>query len=213
MPAGKPFAPGRIPFHLPFDPGRGQFPERKISGILFARHHFDAAAGLDIHFVWPQPSVFGQFGRVKINAVGNDVGKPLFLKFFDQVKLLGDGVGRLDPDVGFLDTQQGQVFFESIGVELRHLPDCLLLALGAFFHLILARVLVAGQMTHVGYVHDMFDLVTVVAQHAFQNIFKNVGAQVANMGIPINRGPTGIDRYQILVDGTKFFNFSGKGVV
>ena len=47
-------------------------------------------------------------------------------------------------------------------------------------------------MAHVGHVHDVLDLVAIVLQGAAQNILKDVGPQIADVGIVIDRWPTGV---------------------
>lgn len=79
---------------------------------------------------------------------------------------------------------------ERVGVELRDVPDGLAFAGGALFHLVVTGVGVAGEVAHVGDVHDVVHLVAVVLQGADQEVFENVGAEVADVGEVVHRGAT-----------------------
>lgn len=79
---------------------------------------------------------------------------------------------------------------ERVGVELRDVPDGLAFAGGALFHLVVAGVGVAGQMAHIGDVHDVVHLVAVVLQRTDQKVFENVGAEVADVGEMVHRRAT-----------------------
>ena len=79
------------------------------------------------------------------------------------------------------------VCHKGVGVELRDVPDRLAFAGGALFHLVVARVCVAGQVAYVGDVHDVVHLVAVVLERTHQKIFENVGAEVADMGEMVHR--------------------------
>lgn len=76
---------------------------------------------------------------------------------------------------------------ERVGVELRDVPDGLAFAGGALFHLVVAGVGVAGEVAHIGDVHDVVHLVAVVLQRTDQEVFENVGAEVADVGEMVHR--------------------------
>ena len=50
-------------------------------------------------------------------------------------------------------------------------------------------------MTHVGDVDHVLDLVAVEGQHAPQDVLKDVGAQIANVGIVIDGGPAAVQAH------------------
>ena len=77
-----------------------------------------------------------------------------------------------------------------VGVELRDVPDGLAFAGGALFHLVVAGVGVAGQVAHVGDVHDVVHLVAVVLERTDQEVFENVRAEVADVGEMVHRRAT-----------------------
>lgn len=79
---------------------------------------------------------------------------------------------------------------ECVGVELRDVPNGLAFAGGALFHLVVAGVGVAGEVAHVGDVHDVVHLVAVVLQRTDQEVFENVGAEVADVGEMVHRRAT-----------------------
>ena len=68
-------------------------------------------------------------------------------------------------------------------------------------------------MAHIGDVHDTLDIVALIAQSLFQHIFHNVGAQVANMGIVIDRRAAGVHFDDARIVGDKFFLFAGQRII
>jgi hypothetical protein len=74
---------------------------------------------------------------------------------------VGGGLHHVRP----LDVQLAAVVEEGVGVVLGDLKDGFVLAAGALEHLVLAGVGVAGQMSHVGDVHDPLHVVALIAQN------------------------------------------------
>ena len=193
MPARKPDPPGRVPLHLaPHIFGR-KLPQGKIGGIAFFRVFLHPRAflqGLDI--LMGKLGVVGKLRGVEINPVTGLVGVSFFFQSSDQCNLIVDRIGGFDPDIRRKYIEPGDVFLKCPGVEFSDFPGAAAFALGAFFHFVFAHVPVAGQVAHIGNIHDMLNPVSVVQQDPLQNIFKNIGAQVADVGIVINGRPAGV---------------------
>ena len=68
-------------------------------------------------------------------------------------------------------------------------------------------------MTHVGDVHDMRDSIPVINQNASENIFENIGAQIPDMGIIVNRRSAGIQSNLTGFDRLEFFLLACQRIV
>ena len=67
-----------------------------------------------------------------------------------------------------------------------------MLALGTLEHFVLAGVGVGGQMPDVRDVHDALDVVAQIAQALFQHVLHDIAAQIADVGIVVDRRAAGI---------------------
>ena len=112
---------------------------------------------------------------------------------FDESDLLRDVVGGLAQRSRKFNSQQFQIIYECLGVERRNVPRALAGAPRALFHLVFAVVTVRHKMPHVGDVHDVIDAVAIEFQNAFQAVFKQEGAVVANVLIVIHRRAAGVE--------------------
>ena len=79
---------------------------------------------------------------------------------------------------------------ESVGVELGDVPDGLAFAFCSLFHFVVAGIAIACEVAHVSDVHDVVDLVAVVVERTDQKVFKNVSAEVADVGKVVHRRAT-----------------------
>jgi hypothetical protein len=84
-------------------------------------------------------------------------------------------------------------------------PDAFLLFPGAFHHFVFAVVVVVGEMPHIGDIHHVFHLVAQKFQAAAEQIFDDVGFQVADMGVIVHGGSAGIHFHQVIRNFQRFF--------
>ena len=192
MPAGKTLAPWAFPLHLPLDPFGTELPQGKVGGMLLLAHIYPGAGQQVLHHYIGEDPVFLKLGGVKIYPVRRPVGVALLLYAPDGLDLLLYMIGGLAPDMRLLDVQVPEVALKGFGIFPGDLPGGLAGAAGALLHLVLAGIGVGFQMPHVGDVHDMIDLQSVVLQHPSQNVLEDVGAQVADMGVIVDRRTAGV---------------------
>ena len=83
-----------------------------------------------------------------------------------------------------------------------------MLTLCTFEHFILALVGIGGQVTDVGNIHNALDVVAGVAEILFQNVFHNIGAQVADVSKVVDRWAAGIHGNELRIDRDEFLTFS-----
>ncbi len=160
-----------------------------------------------------QGAVIGQFGGVEIDAVGGAVGKALLFDAADELDLLGDVVGGPAPDVRLEDIQRAaDRAVKACGVELGDLPGGLAGAARAFFHFVFAGIGIRDQVADIGDVHHMFDLVTVEFQHPAQQIFEDIGAQVADMGVVVDGRAAGIQANFRGIERRELADSTGEGI-
>src|SRR3989338_8564071 len=182
MPARKSLAPAAIPFHLPFRATWTEFPQSKVSRILLFRINLlTGPFFLAFKFQFGQFGVIRILGSIKVNSVGSLVGKALLFQLPDKVNLLFNAIGCLNPLMRHLNVQINQILIKSFGVEISYFPNALAFPLSAFFQFVFPGISIRSQMSDIGNVHYMLNLVAVEFQNPPQNIFKNVCSEVANM--------------------------------
>ena len=212
MPAGIADAPGRIPFQrLVLKLGFGE-PEHKVVLVALVSVLFDALAHADVQILGVEvveDIVALELGGVEVHVAAGKIGVAGVHQLGDDLDILVDAVGGGLDHIGGLDVELGAVVEEGVGVELGDLQHGLVLAAGALEHLVLALVGVGGQMAHVGDVHDALDVVAQEAQVLLQHVLHDVRAQVADMGIVVDRGATGVHLDDVGVVGDELLLFSG----
>ena len=154
-----------------------------------------------------------QCGGVKVYIAACQVGTPFFQQGLNHVDIFVNAVGGRLHHIGALDVQLPAVFKERVGVIPGNFQHSLILALGALDHLVFAGIGVTGQMPHVRDVHHALDIVAQIPQALFQHILHDIGAQVADMGIVIHGGATGVHLHKIRIIGDKQFLFVGSRVI
>ena len=216
VPAGIAHTPGRIPLEgLILKLGLCK-PQHKVILILLVFVLFNALtnANSQIFLVMViEDIVFVQRGGVKVHISTSQICLALLQQRLHHVDILVDAVGSRLDYIGPLDVQLVAVREEGVGIELRDLHDGLVLAAGAFEHLILAGIRVGCQMAHIGDVHNPLDIVAGVAQGFFQHIFHNIGTQVADVGVVIHRGSAGVHLHLLGIVGNKQFLLVGQRIV
>jgi len=114
----------------------------------------------------------------------------------------GDVIGGDRPARGLADVEIGEVGLERGGVMRGDVPDRLGRGAGGGFHLVVAGVGVGGQMADIGDVDDMGERIALPGQRAAQRVGEDIGAQVADVGVIVDRraarinadAPGGVER-------------------
>ena len=88
-----------------------------------------------------------------------------------------------------------------------------ILTLCALEHFIFTGICVRSQMSHIRNIHNALYIVAHIPQSLFQNVFHDVGTQVANVRIMVNRGATGIHFNNVGGIGFEQFLLMRKGVI
>jgi hypothetical protein len=65
----------------------------------------------------------------------------------------------------------------------------------------------------IGNIHDVLDPIAIVQQDPFENVFENIGAQIADVGIIVNRRPAGVQSGRFVLNRDKFFFASAERIV
>ena len=216
MPAGITNAPRRIPLQrLILKLGLGE-PQNEVVLILLVGVLFHALtdAHCQIFFiVVAEDIVLIQRGGVKVDIAAGKIGLAIVQQLLHHLDVGINAVGSRLHHIGALNVQLLAIGKEGVGVELCNIHNSLVLTLCALEHLILAGVGIAGQVTHVGDVHNTLNRIANIAQSLFQHILHNVGAEVTDMGIVIDRGAAGIHLDQFGIIRNKQFLLMRKRVI
>ena len=105
------------------------------------------------------------------------------------------------------DIELFAVVKESVGVELCYLHDRLVLTLCALEHFVVASVSVAGEMSHVGDVHNPVDIVADEAKVLLKDILHDVAPEIAYVCIVVHSRSAGVHIYFALNMGHEIFLF------
>jgi hypothetical protein len=114
---------------------------------------------------------------------------------------------------GFLDIQPGGILKKGLGVKSGDFQDAFPPFPGAFYHFIVAFVIIPGKVPHIGDVHDMGYAETGAAQGPDQNIMDHIGPEVSNVGIIIHSGPAAVKTDLIPVDRLEDLQFPAQGII
>src|SRR5262249_786869 len=106
-----------------------------------------------------------------------------------------------------------QVLLERFRVERGDLPGRLPLLAGAALHLVLALVPVRGEVPDVGDVLHAAHVVPVRFQGAAQQAGDEVGAQVADVGVVVDRHAAGVEARLTWPQGLEHAHLAGQRVV
>ncbi len=205
VPAGAPFAPGAVPGDIAvlLVPG---FPEREVRGALFGVFVLiDSRAGAHlIRLNSPQFAVTGEFADGKVYApVVGLVGEALVHERADQLDHLRNVIGGGGIHFGALDAQLIQILEKSLLVGFGEVLQGYACGAGV----------ADGFIVHVGEVHDLFDLVAGVAQGSAQQIFKHIGAEIADVSEVVDGGTAGVESNLAVLDRLEDFGSTGQRIV
>ena len=216
MPAGIAGAPGRIPLKgLVLKFGLGE-PEDKVVFVAFVGVLLHALADAHLQIILVvvvEHIVFFQLGGVEIDIAPGQIRKALVQQGRNHVDILVNAVCCRLNHIRRLDVQLLAVGKKGVGIIFCNLHDALMLPLCALEHLILAGVGIGSQVAHVGDIHDALDVVAQVAQALFQHVLHDIAAQVADMGVVVDRRAAGIHFHHVGVVGNKQLFLMGQRIV
>ena len=176
VPAGPSRAQRRFPGLLP---GFARLPESEVSGIVLAVFiDIDPRARLQAADIEVGQRPIARKARDPIvgRAVRN-VGVPIFGEPFDQRHHLEDVPRSARVMLGPFDPQRIEILEKRVDVLLGELVDRLST---------LGRLL-DDAILDIGEVHHLRDLVPLLAQDPAKQVLKQKGAEVADVGIVVNR--------------------------
>jgi hypothetical protein len=110
-------------------------------------------------------------------------------------------IGRAADNVRALDVELFRLFEEGNGVSLGDIPGRDAFACGPHFHLVIALILIRGEVADIGDIHHMFHVQPGQAQGAHQHVGGDIGAHIADMGVVIDGRSTRIDARLTCFDG------------
>ena len=157
--------------------------------------------------------VFFQLGGIEVHVASGKIGIALVKQGLDHVDILCNAVGGRLYHIRALDVQLVAVGKEGICIEFCHFHNGFMLPGGALEHLVLAGIGIGRQVAYVCDIHDPLHTVAHITQALLQHILHNIGAQIADMGIVIDRGATGIHFDMLRVSGGKKLLLTGKRIV
>ena len=208
VPAGASLAPRTLPDHVAIGliPG---FPEREIAdALLLILVVADASAGAQfVEVEVGELAVIGEFVEPEVDRlVFGLIRVAVFDQVGDHLDHPGDvdGVGGRGERGRRLDAQCFEVFKKGVLEFLRELcqrepgglttPD--------------------RFVVHVGQIHHAVDLEPPRLQVTLEEVFKQVGAEVADVGVVVDRGAARVelDGFPGGVEGPELFKLAGIGV-
>ncbi len=193
VPARIAAAPGRVPEHGLVGELRLREPQGEVGRVPLALVHHHARARPQVLLVQLREGAIARELRdVEVEVAPRTVGEALLLEPPDQVDHVGDVIGGPAQDRGGLAAQRGEVAQERLGVELGDLPDRAARSRERSHHLVLAVVRVAREVADVGDVHHVAHLVTGVLQGPAQDVLEDERAQVADVGVVVDRETAGV---------------------
>ena len=193
MPAGESVSPRAAPLDHPARLRR--LPQREVPRVALERVGFHAHGFQQLRLVnvARQLAVIGELGDREIDVAVRFVCVSPFEQLADNLDHLRDVVGGFGEFVGGADSQLRLVRAESLGVELRDFGGRLALFERGGDHLVLAALQhLLAHVSHVGDVLDVDDVQPLRAQRAAYPVRHEIGAQVADVGVPVHRRPAGV---------------------
>ncbi len=173
------------------------FPEGEVGGIPLARLDVDAVAGVGLlHLLTRQLPVAVEGRDVVVDRPVNLVGEAIGDESFGQRDHVDDMVGRPGHHVGGKDVEEGLVLEPRRGVEVGDLGRRPALERGGLLDLVGGGegvVVVVSHVPDIGDVLHVPHLVAEVLERAVEQITEQVGPQVADVRVLVDRAPARVD--------------------
>src|SRR5439155_4114351 len=202
VPSGAPATYGCVPEMFA---GFWGFPESKIaSAFFFIPVDINASTGLyssDVNF--GKLSVVGEFGNAIVDGTLAGVCVGLFLEALDELDHGIDVVGGANPVLGRLDAEGLTIIEEGLDEFLS----------------VVANADTGGgsvsddAIVDVGEIHYMIQAETTQLQETAENILKNEGAVLADVGVVVNGGAAGVHANFAGILRDERLGLAGQGIV
>ena len=194
VPAREAAAPRRVPLLLARDAGRGQLPEGEVGRVPLVLDALDPTTGGQLVEIEPRElRVAGEGRDVEVHAVGDHVGVASVLEGPHHRDLLGDVRRGLRQEVGLEAAQPTAVVGPLLGVELGDLRRRLAGRCGGLLHLVVTLVGIGHEVTDVGDVRDVGDVVAGRDEHPAQEVGEQLAAHVAEVLQGVDGGTARVD--------------------
>ena len=215
VPAGESFAPGGGPAH---DVLRlGLFPDREIvRGLLVTlavqgtrpfKGRFEGPSGEDA--VMEVPVVFL---HVEIDGSVADIGVAGLQDLLHDLDLLDDVAGSAGFDRRGSDVELPHRLVIPPGIGLYDLHRLQILKFGFLRDLVFAFIGIVLQVADIRDVPDVADLVAEVLQEAEQDVVRDAGTGVSEMGVAVDGRPADVHADMAGIDRNEEFFFPGQGI-
>ena len=216
VPAGVAHTPGGVPLEgLVLKLALGEPEDEVISvalvGVLL--HALPDTHGQVLLIVVVEDVVPLQLGGVKVHVAHGKIRVPRVHQLLDDPDIVADQARGGLNHVRSFDVQLPAVLKEGVGVELRNIHDGLVLPLGALEHLVLAGIGVAGEVPHIGDVHDAVHVVPGEAEVLLQHVLHDIAPEVPDVGEVVHRRAAGIHFHPAGGVGFEFFFLVGRGII
>ena len=122
-------------------------------------------------------------------------------------------IGRLAPYIRLQDVEPPHVAAKRFPVEIGDLVNSLPRLRRALLHLVLAGVGIRHEVPHIGHIHHVANVVPGRPERAFQDILKNIGAEIPDVRVVIDRRAAGVQTDLPLFDRRERLRLSRHGVV
>ena len=114
------------------------------------------------------------------------------LKLLDKLNHFTDMLSGLADYVRVADIEGIDVLHKSVGVIFCYFKDALMPLFGSFEHFVIAVVAVACEVSYIGDVHYMLDVIAQIGKGFVENVKENIGTEIADMRIIVNRRTTAV---------------------
>ena len=163
-------------------------PQHEVGGILLALVHDDPGARPQLLLVQQgELSVAGEPADVEVHVAARDVGEALRFSMREIRSIMSWMCSvALQITAGEAQRIRLEVAEERLRVEVRDLPDRLALFPRPLQHLVLALVGVPREVADVGDVHHVAHLAAEILEGLSQEVFEDIGAQVADVREVVN---------------------------
>ena len=197
VPAWIAAAPWRIPGHCLILKLRLCEPEYEVAGIALVLVDYDflalAFARDEFFKVKIRKLAVIRVGRdVVVKVSASHVSVTVCLKLFDKLNHFVDMLCGLADYVRVTDIEGIDVLHESVGVIFCHFKDALVSFFGSFEHFVVAVVAVACEVADIRDVHYMLDVVAQEFERFVEDVKENIGTEIADMRIIVNRRTTAV---------------------
>ena len=213
MPAGESIPPRAIPLHVASR--LCGLPKGEVAGVALQGVGFGADT-----FQQVGPGVAGELavveeaGNIEVDVTTPLIGVTFAYQRLDDGEHLRDVMAGPRENMGLQDVQPFLIAVEPSGVQFGDLLHRLAFGKGGQDHLVPARFhQLLPHVADVGDVLDVLNFEAMMRQGAPNPVGHHVGAQVADVGVPVHRRPAGVHTDNARLRRFDFFYPLSEGIV